>query len=217
MDKRNFTKGLAALAVGLAICGLSYWNLIGNSTPISGNAVTVTAVTPGTSASRLGKAEDVAHASGDTGVMGLGVVETTTGGTTSTDGDYAPFTLTPNGAIRMVNVGGDAGTGALVVRDKTATATGTTTLTAAALVQSITCTAGDAANTWIKFYNKATAATSGDTPLLNLVVASNGMQHVTFPAGLAFSAGVSIRAVTTEPDNGNTGATASPSCTITYR
>lgn len=44
---------------------------------------------PGTGATGLGKAEDVAHASGDTGVSVLGVRKDTNAQTTNADGDYA--------------------------------------------------------------------------------------------------------------------------------
>lgn len=48
-----------------------------------------TSVTPGTSAAHLGKAEDAAAASGDTGVAVLGVRNDTLADKTNTDGDYS--------------------------------------------------------------------------------------------------------------------------------
>lgn len=56
------------------------------------NVATIgTSVTPGTSAAHLGKAEDAAHASGDTGVMSLGVRSDTAAASSGTTGDYEPF------------------------------------------------------------------------------------------------------------------------------
>lgn len=51
-----------------------------------------TSVTPGTSAAHLGKAEDAASASGDTGVFILGVRNDTPSSLTSANGDYAGLT-----------------------------------------------------------------------------------------------------------------------------
>lgn len=56
----------------------------------SGGSVTIGAVTPGVAAANLGKAEDAVHASGDTGVMGLGVRSDTLA-TFGADGDYIPI------------------------------------------------------------------------------------------------------------------------------
>jgi len=53
--------------------------------------VDVTSVIPGTGATNLGKAEDAVHASGDTGVMALGVRKATPANLSGTDGDYEPF------------------------------------------------------------------------------------------------------------------------------
>ena len=58
-------------------------NTIGN--------VGIVAVTPGITATSLGKAEDAVHASGDVGVMGLAVRQDTPGNLSGTDGDYEPL------------------------------------------------------------------------------------------------------------------------------
>lgn len=56
------------------------------------------AVVPGTSAISLGKAEDAAHASGDTGVMLLSKRTDTAATSAGTDGDYATINTDGNGA-----------------------------------------------------------------------------------------------------------------------
>lgn len=70
--------------------------------------VTVTstvALTPGTAAANLGKAEDAAHASGDVGVMGLGVrADDNVTDLTSNDGDYSPHATDQLGRAK-VNLG----------------------------------------------------------------------------------------------------------------
>lgn len=66
-------------------------------------AVQADSVIPGTSATNLGKAEDAAHSSGDTGVLALGVRQDTLASSTSTDGDYAALKVSSTGAL-YVNV-----------------------------------------------------------------------------------------------------------------
>jgi hypothetical protein len=63
--------------------------------------VDVTSLTPGTSAGNLGKAEDAAHASGDTGVAVLGVrSDTPNTALSGTDGDYSVIAVSSTGAVR---------------------------------------------------------------------------------------------------------------------
>lgn len=59
-----------------------------------------TSVVPGTGATNLGKAEDAAHASGDTGVAMWAVRNDSLATTfTNTDGDYSPIAVTSNGRV----------------------------------------------------------------------------------------------------------------------
>ena len=62
--------------------------------------VDVTSLIPGVAATNLGKAEDSAHASGDTGVMALGVRKNKHESIAGTDGDYTPQQLDRWGGIR---------------------------------------------------------------------------------------------------------------------
>lgn len=57
----------------------------------NGLDVDVTRVIPGTSATHLGKAEDAAHTSADTGVMALAVRKDVPTALAGTDADYAPL------------------------------------------------------------------------------------------------------------------------------
>ena len=71
--------------------------------------VDVASVTPGTSATNLGKAEDTTHSSGDVGVMSLAVRNDTRTALAGTDGDYAPLQVDSAGALRSVLSGATAG------------------------------------------------------------------------------------------------------------
>jgi hypothetical protein len=65
-------------------------------TAANGLDVDVTRVIPGTTATALGKAEDAAHADGDTGVLLLGVRNYAGAGT---DGDYSAVAVAPDGHL----------------------------------------------------------------------------------------------------------------------
>lgn len=66
---------------------------------VSGSSVStaITSVIPGTGATNLGKAEDSAHTSGDTGVQMLAVRQDAGGSTAGTTGDYAAVIQDANG------------------------------------------------------------------------------------------------------------------------
>ncbi len=66
----------------------------------------------------------------------------------------------------------------------------------------------NAAIRFVKLYNKATAASAADTPVLVIGVPASQTVSLTIPGGLVFSAGISARCVTTIPDAGATGAAA---------
>lgn len=70
--------------------------LIAGSLSVSSIASISTSVTPGTAAANLGKAEDAAHTSGDTGVMVLGVGNEAQS-TFAADGDYIPHGVDTKG------------------------------------------------------------------------------------------------------------------------
>jgi hypothetical protein len=61
--------------------------------------VDVASVVPGTAATNLGKAEDAAHTTGDTGVAILGVRRDTAASGADTDGDYATLNLDATGRL----------------------------------------------------------------------------------------------------------------------
>ena len=67
----------------------------------------------------------------------------------------------------------------------------------------------NAAIRYLKVYDKATAATEEDTPKLRIPMPTGSGPPLTFPKGVMFLNGISIRAVTELADNGTTGATAS--------
>ena len=71
--------------------------------------VDVTSIVPGTGATNLGKAEDAAHSSGDTGVMPLAVRNDEIAALGGADGDYAPLQVNAAGALYTNDASGEAG------------------------------------------------------------------------------------------------------------
>lgn len=96
----------------------------GNPLPVT---AAVTAVVTGTAATSLGKAEDNAHASGDTGVAILAVRRDTAAVGSGTDGDYSTVNVDSSGRV-WVNASGAAvpvtDNGGSLTVDGTVTATG---------------------------------------------------------------------------------------------
>lgn len=100
--------------------------------------VTVSALVPGVTATALGKAEDAAHSSGDTGVQLLTVRKNTAAATSGSDGDYQPLITDTNGKLWVTlsaifaedaaHTTADAGINLLVVRSDTAATTAGTDL-----------------------------------------------------------------------------------------
>lgn len=131
---------------------------------------TVSAVVPGVGATNLGKAEDAAHTSGDTGVMALAVrrdADTTLG---ATDGDYAPLQVNATGSLKVAITAG-AGSGGTSIADGATFTRDTTSLTpvgARVETSAPTLTNGDAA---------ALSQTTGGA--LRVAVAEGGITGVT--------------------------------------
>jgi hypothetical protein len=77
-------------------------NAIGKLSANSGvdiGDVDVTSIIPGTAATNLGKAEDAAHSSGDTGIAAWAVRKDTAAALAGTDGDYAPLEVDATGNL----------------------------------------------------------------------------------------------------------------------
>ena len=112
--KVNPVVGSAGLAGGAGVDAANALRVsIATNTPLPAGTnnigdVDVLSIIPGTAATNLGKAEDAAHASGDTGVMALAVrndAQTVRGA----DNDYIPLATDGPGNLRIVgNVAHDA-------------------------------------------------------------------------------------------------------------
>lgn len=196
-------------------------------------SVIVTDVTPGTQASDLGKAEDAAHATGDTGVAVWAVRKDTAAALAGTDGDYAPLEVDAAGRLH-VNVGSIPAAAhgtdsiAAVLAPLTAPPTGFTALSALKVISaastnatSVKGSAGqlywlhvvntNAAARFLKLYNKATAPTVGtDVPIHTFAIPGNtgGAGFViALPVPITFATGIAL-ALTTGVADADAGAVA---------
>lgn len=108
----NDSTGIVALTTSSAAIG----KLAANSGVDIGD-VDVTSITPGTTASSLGKAEDAAHAGADVGVMALAVRKATPANVSDTDGDYEPLQVSAGRLWASATVDNAAGASAVNVQD----------------------------------------------------------------------------------------------------
>lgn len=88
----------------------------GGSLTVDGT-VAISSVTPGTTATSLGKAEDAAHTTGDVGVMALAVRQDSPAALAGASGDYIPLTTNAQGALRTHIVDAATAYGLSVMND----------------------------------------------------------------------------------------------------
>jgi hypothetical protein len=200
---------------GVSGTGVQRVTLASDSTGILAavtNVATIgTSVTPGTAATNLGKAEDAAAASGDTGVAIFAVRRDTPSSDVSAAGDYATLQVDATGQLwtraSAQTTGGYTPTSVV----SAATTNATSLKASAGTVGAVTVSNINAAMRYLKFYNKASAPTVGtDTPVYVIPIPGNTAGAgctISFPCGLNFSTGIAW-ALTTGPTVADTGAVA---------
>ena len=98
--------------------------------------------------------------------------------------------------------------GAAVYRNISLLATGQVVKAAAGRVYGWKMFNNNAAKLYVKIYDKATAAGTGDTPKLTVEIAPGASDTFEIPAGLRFDTGIGVRACTGVADNDNTAPSA---------
>lgn len=163
--------------------------------------VDVTSVTPGTAAGSLGKAEDAAHSSGDTGVMLLAVRNDTPAALAGASGDYIPLTTdklgalltTPRAATPYKNIDVDESEDAVSANPCRIMGFVAYNLAAAGTKR------------YLKFYNDTVGNVVVGTTTPVFVLPLDGTQGGVFSIPLLFSVACTIAATTGVADN-DTGA-----------
>ncbi len=96
-DAREVAGNATAVGSGAASTGTQRVILANDQ-----DAIPISSVVPGTAATNLGKAEDVAHASGDTGVAALAVRRDLAAVGSDADADYSTLNVDQHGMLRSV-------------------------------------------------------------------------------------------------------------------
>lgn len=169
-------------------------------------------VIAGSSASSLGKAEDAAAASGDTGVFILGVRrDTVSAAPTSATGDYSEIAVNTSGFVGVAAIASGQSTGWTRTRLVCAATNNATNVKASAgnLLRVVILNTA-AATRYVKFYDAATAPTVGtDTPVLTLKCAAGEQVEYTWDlVPWTFTTGIGFGIVTGAADTDNTAAAA---------
>lgn len=189
----------------------------------SGNIATIgTSVTPGTAAANLGKAEDAAHVSGDTGVAVLAVRDDTLNPTSGTEGDYEMLHTTADGALWVTQAPSTSNGWSTFMASS---GDGSTALTATA--QAVKASAGtlggwyiynpNATATYVIIYNTAQGSvTVGTTnPQMVLCIPATSAANVEFGNGINFTTAISVAATTT--GGGNTAPSTALEANFYYK
>lgn len=162
------------------------------TTVISGGGGAITSIVPGTGATNLGKTEDSAHASGDTGAMVL-FVRQNTATALAANGAYIPGIVDTNGNLWVTlgtKISGEDQTNDVMKVEQQftntyiSTATTTTIKSGAGFLKSITITEA-VASTIIVYDN-----TAGSGTIIASFVASAAVQ--TYELNALFSTGLTI-------------------------
>lgn len=175
--------------------------------------VNVDAIIPGTGATNLGKAEDAAHASGDTGVMALAVRRDTLAASSGSTGDYEPLQTDANGQLRIVpevKLQATTSGGATPYKRISAGTTDAANVKASAgQVYGVHVENSGASACYLKLYDKATAPTVGtDVPVAVYRVGAGSSRDIIAPNGMAFTLGIGIGIVTGITDSNTTSVNA---------
>lgn len=176
----------------------------------------------GVSFQSLGKAEDIAHTTGDAGVYPLGVENSGLGTLSGASGRYTPIAVRNNGVVYVQPVPGIGDGGSMFSAISAATNNSTNIKASAGTVYSIHVCNSNAAIRYLKLYNKATAPTCGtDTPVMRFPLTSGTAgfcRDISLPVGASFSLGIGMCIVTGVGDADNTATAANEqSVNITYK
>jgi hypothetical protein len=209
----TFSGSLAAVNNGAVSGGVLRVTVANDSTGVLASVGTIsTSVTAGTSAAHLGKAEDAAHGSADTGVAVLARRIDTLASSADTSGDYATFNLTSAGALwsaPSAATNGGCSPHSIISAN---TVNETAMKASAGQIYSLVVTNIGANEVFFKLYNDTTAnIDETDTPVLRYTVPGNAAGAgfvVPIPVGIAFSTAITYRITGAIADNDTTAIAA---------
>jgi hypothetical protein len=207
VELANNGTGLVGLNAGTNAIG----KLAANSGVDIGD-VDVTSIIAGTGATNIGKAEDAAHTTGDTGVMMLGVRETTLTDLSAgnTDGDYEPLQVNKSGAVWVTGAPSGTSGWSVATGSIAATKTDIGTANTAGNVGGWYIYNPNASVAYVQFFNtQASGVTLGTTaPVYSLGIPATSAANVApGMVGIGHSTAISIAVTTTRAGSTGTGST----------
>lgn len=116
-------------------------------------------VVAGTGATHLGKAEDAAHTTGDTGVFALGRRIDTLAASSGSSGDYESFNMAADGALYTADVGATNGGGSFSAVASAASTNATNVKASAGQIYGIYVVNTTATLYYLRLYNLSSAPT----------------------------------------------------------
>lgn len=181
-----------------------------NLYPVSSSSSSsdITSVIPGVAATNLGKAEDAAHASGDTGVLLLAVRADTAAALSSTTGYYTGLIVdslnhlwsregfapvaedNSNGVIGIANKPLAVNTYCPDMDTSTALEASSVTKSSAGVLYGFSASNTNATGHWIQFFNSTTLPADTTVPVLEFAIGAEGTTSQEWPKGRYFSTGI---------------------------
>lgn len=140
----------------------------GDYQPPITDSIGQTWVTSYTTATSLGKAEDAAHASGDTGVAVFAVRRDTAASSSGTDGDYSTINTNSIGDVRIFESSVEVSSNFSAILNDVDIAV----KASAGYLKSIIVTNINAAIRYVQVHNKATAPANPDVPIWSIPIAA---------------------------------------------
>jgi len=207
--------GVMLLGVRNDSASTSFSGTNGDYTPIATdsngrlfiNAISsIFSVTPGTSATALGKMEDAAHTTGDTGVFMLAVRDDSPAAVSGTDGDYEALHVNPEGGLWSTPTPSTQGGLSVAMNIDVDESEDAVKATAGQLYGWAMFNAASSTR-YVKYYNDTVANVIVGTtvPILTIPLPAGAAANVEFSMGIPFSAAITI-AATTGVATADTGA-----------
>ena len=171
------------------------------------NAISsIFSVTPGTSATALGKMEDAAHTTGDTGVFMLAVRDDSPAAVSGTDGDYEALHVNPEGGLWSTPTPSTQGGLSVAMNIDVDESEDAVKATAGQLYGWYMFNAASSTR-YVKYYNDTVANVIVGTtvPTLTIPLPAGAAVNVEFSMGIPFSNAITI-AATTGVGTADTGA-----------
>lgn len=177
---------------GASGTGAQRVTIANDSTGILASIGSITSsIVPGTAATNLGKAEDAALASGDTGVMAL-AVQIATPADSAADSDYSPLQM-KNGLLFTSAAANTVGGTSLATLTAANSTNATNVKASAGSVYGLSGYTISATAAWLSLYNNSGTPTCGTSIIQQYLIpgsATGAGFNISFPVPKAFSSGI---------------------------